>query len=384
MISEHYDNLQKEEEKLNNSINNNNSQVTSAVPNLKSDASNQLKVGQLQQGVHTVATSAGNNTPIATTPPATTPTTEDGKENEVTPMDTTPPEVDDTTKADSKSIDAAITPTTTAVRIETTSSWTTSTNSSTLTTTTNVADVSDCIGGTTSSSSISNGTTVPTTCNAASSPSNNLLNNNNKNEKGLPKAMVKPNVLTHVIGDYVIQEANEPFPLTRQRYPDDAADEPPRKRQAIEAVEKPATSCENCRKLESKSTKKKKSFCSPACAKAAKSTEEQTTQKSADQSAVNEPTTNGITPKQQPNAPSDVEPPLENRTNDRTPEAVAKWTVAEECSAHAEDFVNQEIDGQALLLLKEDNLVNVMQMKLGPAVKLVARVKAMFESNQDQ
>lgn len=41
--------------------------------------------------------------------------------------------------------------------------------------------------------------------------------------------MVKPNVLTHVIGDYVIQEANEPFPLTRQRYPDDAADEPPSK-----------------------------------------------------------------------------------------------------------------------------------------------------------
>lgn len=29
-------------------------------PNLKSDASNQTKVGQPQQGVHTVATSAGN------------------------------------------------------------------------------------------------------------------------------------------------------------------------------------------------------------------------------------------------------------------------------------------------------------------------------------
>lgn len=97
------------------------------------------------------------------------------------------------------------------------------------TTTTSAADASDsCIGGT--GSVTSNGTTtVPTTCNAASSPSSNLLNNNNKNEKGLPKAMVKPNVLTHVIGDYVIQEANEPFPLTRQRYPDDAADEPPSK-----------------------------------------------------------------------------------------------------------------------------------------------------------
>lgn len=56
----------------------------------------------------------------------------------------------------------------------------------------------------------------------------------------------------------------------------------------------------------------------------------------------------------------------------------------QECSTHAEDFENQEIDGQALLLLKEDNLVNVMQMKLGPAVKLVARVRSMFESNQEQ
>lgn len=74
---------------------------------------------------------------------------------------------------------------------------------------------------------------------------------------------------------------------------------------------------------------------------------------------------------------------------------VAKWTVAEVCafirnikefsiSTHAEDFENQEIDGQALLLLKEDNLVNVMQMKLGPAVKLVALVKSKFESNQEQ
>lgn len=30
-------------------------------------------------------------------------------------------------------------------------------------------------------------------------------------DKGLPKAMVKPNILTHVIEGYVIQEAGEPF-----------------------------------------------------------------------------------------------------------------------------------------------------------------------------
>ncbi len=139
------------------------------------------------------------------------------------------PSGDDVSKADIKSnTDTATTttttatPSTTAVKLE--SSSTTTTNNSTLTTSTSVADANDsCIGGTGNNNIVTNGTT----CNAASSPSSNLLNNNNKNEKGLPKAMVKPNVLTHVIGDFVIQEANEPFPLTRQRYPDDAADEPP-------------------------------------------------------------------------------------------------------------------------------------------------------------
>lgn len=38
--------------------------------------------------------------------------------------------------------------------------------------------------------------------------------------------MIKPNVLTHVIEGFVIQEANEPFPVTRQRYTDDADEAP--------------------------------------------------------------------------------------------------------------------------------------------------------------
>ncbi|EDW25190.1 GL15368, partial [Drosophila persimilis] len=38
-----------------------------------------------------------------------------------------------------------------------------------------------------------------------------------------------------------------------------------------------------------------------------------------------------------------------------------------------------EIDGQALLLLKENHLVNAMGMKLGPALKIVAKVESMKE-----
>lgn len=171
------------------------------------------------------------------------------------------------------------------------------------------------------------------------------------------------------------------------------------KRQAIEAVEKPSSSCESCRKLDSKSSKKKK-YCSPACAKAAnKSTDEQSALQSGEQTILNEPTSNGNSQKQQTNVanlvPYDTATTSDGSKNDKSPEAVAKWTVAEvsefiknikefSISTHADDFENQEIDGQALLLLKEDNLVNVMQMKLGPAVKLVALVKSKFESNQEQ
>lgn len=66
-------------------------------------------------------------------------------------------------------------------------------------------------------------TTVAT---IAQSPATNSILAKSEKEL-LPKAMIKPNnVLTHVIGNFVIQESNEPFPVTRQRYADDADDTP--------------------------------------------------------------------------------------------------------------------------------------------------------------
>lgn len=47
------------------------------------------------------------------------------------------------------------------------------------------------------------------------------------------------------------------------------------------------------------------------------------------------------------------------------------------CSDYAEDFLIQEIDGQALMLLKEDHLMTAMSMKLGPALKIVAKIDDM-------
>ena len=47
------------------------------------------------------------------------------------------------------------------------------------------------------------------------------------------------------------------------------------------------------------------------------------------------------------------------------------------CSEYAESFIAQEIDGYALMLVKEEHLVVGLQMKLGPALKLVSRVNQL-------
>lgn len=61
-----------------------------------------------------------------------------------------------------------------------------------------------------------------------------------------------------------------------------------------------------------------------------------------------------------------------------------KWNVSEVvdfvrslpgCAEYADDFAVQEIDGQALMLLKEDHLMSAMNMKLGPALKLCAKIE---------
>ncbi|KAK7501873.1 hypothetical protein BaRGS_00006959, partial [Batillaria attramentaria] len=66
----------------------------------------------------------------------------------------------------------------------------------------------------------------------------------------------------------------------------------------------------------------------------------------------------------------------------------AKWSVIEVyefvkslpgCQEYADEFRQQEIDGQALLLLKEDHLMTAMSIKLGPALKICARINTLRE-----
>ncbi|XP_055688960.1 polyhomeotic-proximal chromatin protein isoform X2 [Lutzomyia longipalpis] len=210
-----------------------------------------------------------------------------------------------------------------------------------------------------------------------------------KTEKAVLKATVKPQVLTHVIEGFVIQEANEPFAVTRQRYPDrDTSDEPPKKKVAKEGGS-PATSpvnsaemaCEFCGKAELRSKMKKKRFCTQSCAKASKEV-------GSNSSAQMTENTNKTATGDAPVNGSDTTT-QEDATNPSAAEEVpvmVRWSVAEVCdfiknlpgcSDYAEDFAMQEIDGQALLLLKENHLVNAMGMKLGPALKIVAKVEAL-------
>lgn len=50
------------------------------------------------------------------------------------------------------------------------------------------------------------------------------------------------------------------------------------------------------------------------------------------------------------------------------------------CEEYADEFKSQEVDGQALMLLKESHLLETMGMKLGPAIKLSNKIKALNES----
>ena len=51
------------------------------------------------------------------------------------------------------------------------------------------------------------------------------------------------------------------------------------------------------------------------------------------------------------------------------------------CSEAADKFRRHEIDGQAMMLLRVEHLVSVMGFKLGPALKILARINAMREES---
>ncbi|XP_054906063.1 polyhomeotic-like protein 2b isoform X2 [Poeciliopsis prolifica] len=305
-----------------------------------------------------------------------------------------------------------------------------------------------------------------------------------------PQAIVKPQVLTHVIEGFVIQEGAEPFPVCVERLPilidspkklDHQLSSDPDKTPVSNAAntdsepedmnqpekEEPKLTCEYCGWVDFAYTfKGSKRFCSVVCAKRynvgctkrvglfrpeknkttnrwrkrpnSRSSIEAKKQKMSpprpqqtqggsissphasqpsqeesspcsDMSSYEEPPSPMSAASSGPRAPApaSVQVPV-RRQPSRTsePEACAgrddallnerflpndptKWNVEEVyefirslpgCQEIADEFRSQEIDGQALLLLKEDHLMSTMNIKLGPALKIFARINMLKDS----
>ncbi|XP_076132041.1 polyhomeotic-like protein 2 isoform X3 [Alosa pseudoharengus] len=298
-----------------------------------------------------------------------------------------------------------------------------------------------------------------------------------------PQAIVKPQILTHVIEGFVIQEGAEPFPVDRpsllienlkkqkqqqQTHSDsekaahensvntaDSEMEDLSQQELKNQEDEPTLSCELCGKVDfAYNFKRSKRFCSTVCAKRynvgctkrmglfpnrhttmeklKKQRSSSTTSDAkklatsnsqdhmagarssphlgrgsqgessqcSDMSSYEEPpsplsaTSSGA---QRPPANDrgsaehgerhEHELPLLNQPF--LPSDPAKWNVEDVyeficslpgCQEIADEFRSQEIDGQALLLLKEDHLMSTMNIKLGPALKIFARISMLKDS----
>ncbi|XP_022247581.1 polyhomeotic-like protein 3 isoform X2 [Limulus polyphemus] len=226
-------------------------------------------------------------------------------------------------------------------------------------------------------------------------------------EKQPQKAIVKPHILTHVIEGYVIQEALDPFPVSRSVLTASSqAKQVLSGKPVLTGVTPSLKGKVGKRKRGRKAWKKWRKQSEKTTYKAISSWNQGDEVSAMDSQIGNEELTKQVTQMEEtegettdtpsgpessvsPNTPSSHREEMEVETQEigATPNKnPLKWTVLEVyeyirglpgCSAYAEEFRSQEIDGQALLLLKEDHLMSTMCMKLGPALKICARINTL-------
>ncbi|XP_078695907.1 uncharacterized protein LOC144924509 isoform X2 [Branchiostoma floridae x Branchiostoma belcheri] len=293
-------------------------------------------------------------------------------------------------------------------------------------------------------------------------------------EKQQPqRAVVKPQILTHLIDGFIIQEGPQPFPIkhnsilveSRRPQAGSVKDQPeagpssengstlliqsPDGKQPAKKPKKPQDKtllkCEFCGKVDYQYRfRGSKRFCSMACAKrynvgctkrlglfTPKQPSRYISKKKRERksSSRKSPSGSEVSPSRlystsmspeaedvQMSEPMDFSPPHE-QLSPRAPLASpsrivnrhnsfgstdteldlgpanpnpARWSVEEVwefirslpgCSDFADEFRAQEIDGQALMLLKEDHLMSAMNMKLGPALKICARINSLKQDS---
>uniref|UniRef100_A0A8B9ST98 Polyhomeotic homolog 3 n=1 Tax=Anas platyrhynchos TaxID=8839 RepID=A0A8B9ST98_ANAPL len=284
-----------------------------------------------------------------------------------------------------------------------------------------------------------------------------------------PQAIVKPQILTHVIEGFVIQEGLEPFPVSRSsllveqpaekrllvegqimsvmcvesdlqntKHADNSSDteiEDMIAEEGLDEIENDLLKCEFCGKMGySNKFLRSKRFCSTSCAKRYSPLTNRWNRKSDSQSLgrrgrrpsgpdgasrdhflrqlpVTYPSAEedlashedavpaAMTTRLRRQSERERERELRELRIRKMPESIdllpvvqadpSVWTVDEVwafihslpgCQDIADEFRAQEIDGQALLLLKEDHLMSAMNIKLGPALKICARINSLKES----
>ncbi|CAJ1083074.1 polyhomeotic-like protein 1 isoform X1 [Xyrichtys novacula] len=274
-----------------------------------------------------------------------------------------------------------------------------------------------------------------------------------------PQAVVKPNVLTHLIEGFVIQEGAEPFPVcgsVKDSAGEDLTNDSPDTNQSETLTTATVLKCEYCKNFAPASQfRGTKRFCSMTCAKSMYwfprynvsfrqhfSVRQGHGHHAADQDQghlSNSDEEGGITRRRVPRRTSseiasakiagrpipvkcrsesshseeessgeeDEDDPMslspassaschqqpppppiatENSAPSCPPASPAHWSVEEVsqfisslqgCEDLAPQFLSQEIDGQALLLLKEEHLMSTMNIKLGPALKICAHINSL-------
>ncbi|XP_008828339.1 polyhomeotic-like protein 3 isoform X3 [Nannospalax galili] len=311
---------------------------------------------------------------------------------------------------------------------------------------------------------------------ATRSPSTSLPSSIPSLENKPPQAIVKPQILTHVIEGFVIQEGLEPFPVSRSsllieqpvkkrplldnqvvnsmcvqpelqnntKHADNSSDtemEDMIAEETLEEMDSELLKCEFCGKMGyANEFLRSKRFCTMSCAKrynvscSKKFALSRWNRKPDNQSLghrgrrpsgpegaarehilrqlpITYPSAEEDLPSHEDSVPSAMTTRLRRQSerererelrdvrirkmpenSDLLPATTTEpsiWTVDDVwafirslpgCQDIADEFRAQEIDGQALLLLKEDHLMSAMNIKLGPALKICARINSLKES----
>uniref|UniRef100_A0A673MAM8 Polyhomeotic-like protein 1 n=1 Tax=Sinocyclocheilus rhinocerous TaxID=307959 RepID=A0A673MAM8_9TELE len=248
----------------------------------------------------------------------------------------------------------------------------------------------------------------------------------------VPQAVVKPQVLTHLIEGFVIQEGAEPFPWTGELslavppilHPENIRSDSEflfqslcmcfsnrynvscsnhyRVSRGLEGVERPP-GAPVVQDVIARRRGPRRSSSEIACAKitgrhlpvkcrsessrsedisSCEGEEEEDFLSLSPSSSFSCPRPTHCGPQLDDTAPSGL-PVDENHFLSGNP---AHWSVEEVCQFIsslqgcedlASQFLSQEIDGQALMLLKEEHLMSTMNIKLGPALKICASINSL-------